>query len=115
MKIYKVAAVFLTFFCLLQGCGQRSEQNQNIDYITKTSGEVDFGKTDPSAYTPEIRANMKMLYEDKFGLFVHFGPYAQLEGVWDGTFLDGNFHSTDIFYGSGIKVEEDRLILVMLS
>lgn len=84
MKIYKASAVFFTFFCLLQGCDQKSEQNQNIDYITKTFGEVDFGKTDPSAYTAEIRANMKKLYEDKFGLFVHFGPYAQLEGIWDG-------------------------------
>ena len=27
---------------------------------------------------------MKQLYEDKFGLFVHFGPYAQLGGFWKG-------------------------------
>jgi alpha-L-fucosidase len=27
---------------------------------------------------------MEKLYEDKFGLFVHFGAYAQLEGIWDG-------------------------------
>ncbi len=43
-----------------------------------------FGKTDISAYTPEVRENMKKLYEDKFGLFIHWGPYAQLEGIWDG-------------------------------
>ena len=75
---------FILVSFLLQGCGQKNQQSSNIDYITNTSGEVDFGKTDPSAYTGEIRANMKKLYEDKFGLFVHFGPYAQLEGVWDG-------------------------------
>jgi len=27
---------------------------------------------------------MEKLYHDKFGLFVHWGPYAQLEGFWDG-------------------------------
>ena len=64
-------------------------------YIEKLDGDHDdfegvvvtnpsFGKTGTSAYTPEIRASMKELYEDKFGLFVHFGPYAQLEGMWDG-------------------------------
>jgi alpha-L-fucosidase len=63
--------------------GQKSPE-EPVDYITKTGSKVDFGKTDLSAYTPEIRANMKQLYEDKFGLFVHFGPYAQLGGVWKG-------------------------------
>lgn len=44
-----------------------------------------FGKTAMSAYTPEVRASMKKLYEDKIGLFVHFGPYAQMGGVWVNT------------------------------
>ena len=69
---------------LLQACGQKKEQVRTIDYITETPGNVDFGKTDPSAYTPEIRLNMEQLYEDKFGLFIHWGPYAQLEGIWEG-------------------------------
>lgn len=76
--------LLLCSFCLLQGCGQKKDQSENIDYVTDTSGKVDFGRTDPSAYTSEIRANMERLYEDKFGLFVHFGPYAQLEGYWNG-------------------------------
>ena len=40
-----------------------------VDYVTETGGKVDFGKTAMSAYTPEIRANMKQLYADKIGLF----------------------------------------------
>lgn len=64
--------------------GQTAVKPTAIDYVTETDGKVDFGKTDVSAYTPEVRANMKQLYHDKFGLFVHFGPYAQLGGVWQG-------------------------------
>ncbi len=80
----KTSLIFLSFFILLQSYGQYNKDGEGVDYITSTSGEVDFGKTDSSAYTPEIRANMKNLYEDKFGLFVVLGPYTQLEGVWDG-------------------------------
>jgi alpha-L-fucosidase len=50
----------------------------------KRALNVDFGNTHRSAYTPQVRENMEKLYEDKFGLFVHFGPYAQLEGNWKG-------------------------------
>lgn len=75
--------LIISVFIILQACGQKSEQAKTIDYVTETPGDVDFGKTDFSAYTPEIRVNMEQLYQDKFGLFVHWGPYAQLEGVWD--------------------------------
>lgn len=63
---------------------QKSDAFNSVDYVTQTGGKVDFGMTGSAAYTPEIRENMKTLYHDKFGLFVHFGPYAQLGGVWDG-------------------------------
>lgn len=71
---------------LLFNCKKSKTENgdTSVDYVTETLGDVDFGKTDMSAYTPEIRENMKQLYEDKFGLFVHFGPYAQLAGQWKG-------------------------------
>ncbi|CAN0304865.1 unnamed protein product, partial [Chrysoparadoxa australica] len=62
-----------------------------LDYDTNTYSDVDFGKTDASAYTPAIRENMKQLYEDKIGLFVHWGPYAQLEGMWDGKEVTGEW------------------------
>ncbi|MDW5290132.1 alpha-L-fucosidase [Formosa sp. PL04] len=78
--------LIIATLCIHFGCREKTNdktENKTIDYVTETSGEVDFGKTDVSAYTPEIRENMKKLYEDKFGMFVHFGPYAQLEGVWD--------------------------------
>ena len=73
-----VLSVFLT------NCQNNKGNLDQANYITKPSGEVAFGKTDVSAYTPEIRESMKELYEDKFGMFVHWGPYAQLEGMWDG-------------------------------
>ncbi len=73
-----VLSLFLT------NCQNKDGDAKSVDFISKTSGDVDFGKTDLSAYTPEIRANMEKLYEDKFGMFVHWGPYAQLEGIWDG-------------------------------
>ncbi len=63
---------------------QNPTETRAIDYVVETGASADFGKTDPAAYGPAVRANLKKLYEDKFGLFVHFGPYAQLGGVWDG-------------------------------
>ncbi|WP_158973979.1 alpha-L-fucosidase [Cellulophaga sp. L1A9] len=75
-------------FCFFQSSCQnrpsKETEDATIDYVTETVGDVDFGKTNMSAYTPEIRENMKELYDDKFGLFVHFGPYAQLAGEWQG-------------------------------
>ena len=82
-----VKSVMLTLLILgiiQQGCQDKKNIQQTGDYVTETSGDVDFGKTDVSAYTPEIRENMNKLYEDKFGMFVHWGPYAKLEGIWDG-------------------------------
>lgn len=65
-------------------CKVKDDSKQSVDFITETSGKVDFGSTDSSAYTPEIRESMKELYEYKLGMFVHWGPYAQLEGSWNG-------------------------------
>ncbi|PNW29668.1 alpha-L-fucosidase [Formosa algae] len=83
---YRVLGVVV--ICVLQfSCQNKTNsdtENSSIDYITETVGDVDFGKTKMSDYTPEIRENMNQLYEDKFGLFVHFGPYAQLAGEWEG-------------------------------
>jgi alpha-L-fucosidase len=76
--------VIAAFCLLLLSCQNSTQDKTKVDFITETSGNVDFGKTDVSAYTPEIRKNMEKLYEDKFGMFVHWGPYAQLEGVWGG-------------------------------
>ena len=86
MQILKKNTILIILFCsLIQvSCQNQKGKTKNVDYVTKTSGKVDFGKTDVSSYTPEIRSNMKKLYEDKFGLFVHFGPYAQLAGYWKG-------------------------------
>lgn len=38
-----------------------------------------------------------------------------VEGVWDGTFAEGNFHHTENFYGSGIRIEGNNVIFVASS
>ena len=75
--------ILLGISLLTQFSCQNKQSEDNTDYVTDTGKTVDFGKTDASAYTPEIRNNMNTLYEDKFGMFIHWGPYAQLEGIWD--------------------------------
>ncbi len=84
-KMLNKTLLFLTVLSLFQlGCQNKKNVDETIDYVTETVGDVDFGKTKMLDYTPEIRENMKQLYEDKFGMFVHFGPYAQLAGDWKG-------------------------------
>lgn len=75
----KVLIIALCLF--LTSCQNSKPDDWTIDYTIETSGNVDFGKTEMSAYTPEIREYMKQLYEDKFGLIFNYDPYAQLEGV----------------------------------
>ncbi|MDX2429433.1 MAG: alpha-L-fucosidase [Bacteroides sp.] len=77
--------LIITIPCLfLVSCQDQKSENSSVDNKITLPENPFFGKTDVSAYTPEVRENMKKLYEDKFGLFIHWGPYAQLEGVWDG-------------------------------
>ena len=79
------ALIFLTNLSLLQpACKDRQADNREINSVPDLPENPFFGKTDISAYTPEVRENMKKLYEYKFGMFVHWGPYAQLEGIWEG-------------------------------
>jgi len=86
-KHLAVKSVILTLLLLgttqLQ-CQDNKNTTKTVNDVTVPSRDVDFGKTNIEAYTPEVRANMEKLYHDKFGLFVHWGPYAQLEGVWEG-------------------------------
>ena len=81
----KSALLLLTIMTLLNaGCQQQQVKNHDNSPALELPENPFFGKTDISAYTPEVRENMKKLYEDKFGMFVHWGPYAQLEGIWEG-------------------------------
>ena len=77
-----ISLVVLCFF--QQGCTKENSEIDTTEGVVATVGNANFGRTDVSAYTPEIRANMKKLYHDKFDLFVHFGPHTQLEGVCKG-------------------------------
>ena len=81
LNIFTVLIILSLF---LTNCRNKNGIPDQAGYISRSSGNVDFGKTDISAYTPEIRESMNELYENKFGMFVHWGPYAQLEGIWDG-------------------------------
>ena len=50
-------------------------------------GEMDGGENEERQavdYTPEIIESIEQLYHDKIGLFIHWGPYAQLGGEWNG-------------------------------
>jgi hypothetical protein len=38
-----------------------------------------------------------------------------VEGVWDGPFAEGNFHRSEHFFGSGLRLEEDTLYFVASS
>ena len=33
---------------------------------------------------PELIGSMEQLYHDKIGMFIHWGPYAQIGGAWKG-------------------------------
>ena len=79
-----ILPIVLLLPLILTDCSNKKDIPDQAGFITQTTGDVDFGKTDISAYTPEIRESMKELYEYKIGMFVHWGPYAQLEGIWDG-------------------------------
>ena len=35
-------------------------------------------------FTPQLAESMRTLYHDKIGLFIHWGPYTQLGGEWEG-------------------------------
>ncbi len=74
--IFAITSLFL--------CASGLDAQSTVDSVVKISDSEEFGSAGVSIYTPEIRENMKKVYEDKFGMFVHWGPYAQLEGVWDG-------------------------------
>jgi len=65
-----VKSVLLTL--LLLGTTQlQCQDNKNtvktVDDVTVPSRDVDFGKTNIEAYTPEVRANMEKLYHDNKG------------------------------------------------
>ena len=35
-------------------------------------------------FAPELIGSMEQLYHDKIGMFIHWGPYAQIGGAWKG-------------------------------
>ena len=87
---------------IVWSCRVSETPEKSANYLTETSGDVAFGKTNIETYTLEIRASMEKLYHDKFGLFVHWGPYAQLGGYWKGEKETGEW----IMHKARIPIEE---------
>jgi alpha-L-fucosidase len=67
-----------------------ASQDKNVDYIIDNSNK-DFGSTKIEAYTPEIRQSIKKLYQQKIGLFIHWGAYSQLEGHWKDKYVSAEW------------------------
>jgi alpha-L-fucosidase len=49
--------------------------------FNETTDGSDF-KRQAVTYSPELIQSIKQLYHDKIGMFIHWGPYAQIGGVW---------------------------------
>lgn len=46
------------------------------------------------------------------GPMVETGSDRVVEGVWDGCFRDGGFDKTDLFFGSGLRVRDNKITFV---
>ncbi len=46
------------------------------------------------------------------GSLVECRPGWLVEGVWDGDFEGGGFHRSEHFFGSGVRVDGDRIYFV---
>ena len=52
---------------------------------------------------------------------VYHGKYVEcrsdwfIEGIWDRPFEDGNFHETDMVFGTGMKVTDEKIIFISSS
>ena len=46
------------------------------------------------------------------GKYVECRDGWAVEGVWDGEFQEGNFHQTEVFFGSGIRLDRGKIYFV---
>jgi len=51
--------------------------------LNETTDGSDF-KRQEMTYSPELIQSIEQLYHDKIGMFIHWGPYAQIGGAWKG-------------------------------
>lgn len=49
--------------------------------LNETTDGSDF-KRQEMTYSTELIQSIEQLYHDKIGMFIHWGPYAQIGGVW---------------------------------
>lgn len=71
MKLY-IRIISITLFCTHLIFAQ--EQSTKIDYLNETREEID--------------ERMDWWNDAKYGMFIHFGLYSQLGGVWEGDTID---------------------------
>jgi len=75
---YLLSSVAFFISVLLTGCGQQSPSNIETSIATQTEKQE---KTVTQAQTKAAIAQWQAM---RFGLFIHFGAYADLAGVWQG-------------------------------
>jgi hypothetical protein len=62
-----------------------------------------------------------MIDEEKDRLEVFHGQYVEqhmdwfIEGIWDGPFEKGGFHETDLVFGTGMRLDGDKIVFVSSS
>ncbi len=74
----KYPLCILAFFFLIQ---------QPIAIAISLEDEAEDGsefKRQKNSFAPELVDSLEQLYHDKIGLFIHWGPYAQIGGAWKG-------------------------------
>lgn len=83
-KFYRSGKYYLCAWILATSL----QVSSHDDVSLSTEPEIDFslveGAPTKTHFTSESRASMQRLYHDKIGMFVHWGPYAVLEGIYKG-------------------------------
>ena len=74
--MYRSLIIILPLFLLMPLWVHASKLNETTD-----GSEF---KRQKAVLTPDLRESMRALYHDKIGLFIHWGPYTQLGGEWQG-------------------------------
>jgi len=75
-----------------------------VNYIS----DISMPKLGWIAVFDSVKRQLQILH----GEFVERSTDWIVEGVWDGDFKAGEFHKTDTFFGSGIRIEQNRVYFV---
>ncbi|WP_019026071.1 alpha-L-fucosidase [Colwellia piezophila] len=83
-KFYNAVKYIIGASIIITSLQVSSDDNVSLH----TEPDIDFslveGAPTKTNFTAESRASMQQLYHDKIGLFIHWGPYAVLGGMYQG-------------------------------